>query len=605
MSTAAAVAALPAALLAVWLLLRSPLAARTVAAPTADRWHERPTPLLGGIGIFAGFSIGLWLTVGVGAIPMTEALAGIYAGASLLFLAGLVDDVRALPPAVKLALQIAAGVIVIATGTDVQLIHSRPVAWALALLWLVGITNAFNLLDNMDGLAATLAAIAFTFFAIDALTIHPNDTILALSIAGALACVGFLPFNLRPGGKALMFMGDSGSQLLGFLLAALGLSASWKVAGSTVATLLLPVLVLAVPILDTSLVTVVRLLEGRPVYQGGRDHSSHRLVRFGLSERNVVLLLALIAAALGGTSLAYNVLDDQRLALVGVLITFVLLVQFASFLADVERRVTPEEELPGLLQTFAVHWRRLVEVVVDFWLISGAFLAAYVIQFGWPGTVTQRHMATVTLPIVIAARYLAFIPFGLYRSVWRYAGSRDVVAIVSAVVVSEVVAFAYIGVTHSFGDFSRAFFIVDALLCTAAIGASRFAERFIVRGVRSYRDRTGRRTLIVGAGRTGRSLQRELRETAGERVLGFVDDNPRLRRRRVQGAPVLGGTHELQRLLDRTAPDVVLVTIPDAPRERLDAIVAACAEAHIDCRFVRREIDLDPRVVLNTVGDAE
>ena len=603
MSTAAAVAALPAALLAVWLLLRSPLAARVVANPSADRWHEKPTPLLGGVGIFAGFTVGLWLTVAVGAIPLTRELGGIYAGIALLFAAGFVDDIRALSPLVKLVIQIGAAVVVLATGTDVQLIHEHVIAWALAIFWLVGMTNAFNLLDNMDGLAATLAAIAFTFFAIDAVTIHPNDTILALSLAGALSCAGFLPFNLRPSGKALVFMGDSGSQVLGFALAALGLSASWKVAGSTVATLLLPVLVLAVPILDTTLVTVARLLEGRPIYQGGRDHSSHRLVRFGLSERHAVLLLALIAAGLGATSLAYNVLDDQRLALVGVLVTFVLLVQFASFLADVERRVSPDEDAPGLLQAFAVHWRRLVEVVVDFWLITGAFALAFALKFGWPGTVNQRHLAEVTLPIVIAARYLAFIPFGLYRSIWRYAGSRDLVAIVSAVALSEVVALAYINLTQTMGDFSRSFFVVDGLICAAAIGGSRFAERMIVRGLRSYRDRAGRRTIIVGAGRSGRSLQRELRETAGERVLGFVDDNPRLRRRRVQGVKVLGGTHELERLVAEEVPDIVLVTIPDAPRERLDAIVAACNEHGVACRFVRREIDLDPRVILNTAAE--
>jgi UDP-GlcNAc:undecaprenyl-phosphate GlcNAc-1-phosphate transferase len=574
-----------------------------VAAPSADRWHEKPTPLLGGIGIFTGFTAGLWLAIAVGAIPLTKELGGIYAGVALLFVAGFVDDLRALTPLVKLGVQIAAAVTVLATGTDVQLIHTHVIGWALAIVWLVGMTNAFNLLDNMDGLAATLAGIAFGFFAIDAVTIHPNDTILALSLAGALSCAGFLPYNLRPRGKALVFMGDSGSQLLGFALAALGLSASWKVAGSTVATLLLPVLVLAVPILDTTLVTVVRLLEGRPIYQGGRDHSSHRLVRFGLSESNAVFLLALIAAALGATSLAYNVLDDQRIALVGVLVTFVLLVQFASFLADVERRATPNTEVPGILHTFAVHWRRLVEVVVDFGLITAAFAAAYALKFGWPGTVGQRHLAEVTLPIVIAARYLAFIPLGLYRSIWRYAGSRDLVAIVSAVVISEVVALAYINLTQTMGDFSRSFFVVDGLLCAATIGASRYAERVIVQGMRSYRDRAGRRTLIVGAGRSGRSLQRELRETAGERVLGFVDDNPRLRRRRVQGVQVVGGAHELPRLLEKLQPDVVLVTIPDAPRDRLSAVVDACRDAGVDCRFVRREIDLDPVVVLNTVGE--
>ncbi|MFL5955264.1 MAG: hypothetical protein ACJ76I_14270 [Gaiellaceae bacterium] len=597
MSTIAAVAALPATALAVWLLLRSPVATRLVAAPSADRWHERPTPLFGGVGIFLGITAGLWLAIAVGAVPLTKEIAGIYGGISILFVAGFVDDLRALPPVAKLALQVAAAVLVLATGTDVQLIHNHVIAWALALLWLVGMTNAFNLLDNMDGLAATLAGIAFLFFAIDAVTIHPSHTILALALAGALACAGFLPFNLRRHGKALVFMGDSGSQVLGFTLAALGLSASWKVAGTTVATLLLPILVLAVPILDTTLVTIVRLLEGRPISQGGRDHSSHRLVRFGLSEKHAVLLLAVIASTLGATSLAYNVLDDQRLALVGVLVTFVLLVQFASFLADVEKR-PPGVEAPGLLQTFAVHWRRLVEVLVDFFLIAGAFAAAYALEFGWPGTTNQRHIALVTLPIVIAARYLAFVPFGLYRSIWRYAGARDVAAIGSAVAVSEVVALSYIALTRDLADFSRSFFIVDALLCTVVIGGSRLVERALVTGLRTFHARTGRRTLIVGAGRTGRSLMRELRETAGERVVAFVDDNPRLRRRRVHGVPVAGATFELPRLLARFEPDIVLVTIPDAGKERLDEIVAACAGADIECRFVRREIDLDPRVVL-------
>lgn len=603
MSTAIAAVAFPASLLTVYVLLRSPLARRLVAAPSADRWHEHSTPLLGGLGIFCGITAGLGLSIAAGGVPLTKGIAGIYGGIAVLFVAGLVDDLHALPPLAKLGLQIGAAVLVLATGTDVQLIHQQVIAWALALIWLVGMTNAFNLLDNMDGLAATLAGIAFAFFAIDAVTVHPNHTMLALAMAGALSCAGFLPFNLRLHGKALVFMGDSGSQVLGFTLAALGLAGSWKVAGTTVATFLLPILVLAVPILDTTLVTVARLLEGRPIYEGGRDHSSHRLVRFGLSEKHVVLLLALIAAALGTTSLAYNVLDDQRLALVGVLVTFFLLVQFASFLADIEHRATPADASVGVFGAFTVHSRRLVEVVVDFALIGGAFAAAYSVQFGWPGTVNQRHIAEVTLPILIAARYLAFVPFGLYRSIWRYAGSRDAAAIALAVVVSEVVAFAYIAATQPMGDFSRPFFIVDALFCTAAIGASRLAERVIVVGLRSHRNRDGSRTIVVGAGRTGRSLMRELKETSGERVIGFIDDNPQLRRRRVHGVRVLGGTHELARIVERHTPDAVVVTIPDAPRERLDAIIEVCAGQGIACRFVRREIDLDPRVVLGSSAD--
>jgi UDP-GlcNAc:undecaprenyl-phosphate/decaprenyl-phosphate GlcNAc-1-phosphate transferase len=601
-TSAVAIVALPASAVAIWLLLASPLARRLVALPSADRWHDAPTPLLGGVGIFVGFSAGLWLAALAGAFQVDTSLVGIYAGCAIVFLAGLADDLFSLPPPAKLAAQLGGAAVVLATGTHVQLIDNRIVGDAVAILWLVGVTNAFNLLDNMDGLAATLAAIAFGFFAVDAVTVHPNHMSLVFALAGALACVGFLPFNLRPRGRALVFMGDSGSQALGFALAALGLSASWRVAGTTVATLILPILVLAVPILDTALVTVARLLEGRPIYEGGRDHSSHRLVRFGLSEKHAVALLALIAACIGGSSLAYTVLDNQRYTIAGVVLTFVLLVQFASFLADIDRRPGGGQTV-GLTQAFAVHWRRIVEVIVDCGVITASFLAAFVIEFGWPGTTDQRFIGLLTLPVLLAARYLAFIPFGLYRSVWRYAGAREAFAIASAVILSEVVTLSFMVLTQNMRDFSRSFFIVDALICMIAVGGSRFAERAIVTSARSVRDRTARRSLIVGAGRTGRSLTRELRETAGERVVGFVDDNPRLRRRRVHGVHVVGTSEEMPRLLERTKPDVVLITIPNAPRETLDAVVDACFQAGVTCRFVRREIDLDPHVVLGSTAE--
>ena len=258
-----------------------------------------------------------------------------------MFAIGLADDLHALPPLAKLGGQIAAAVLVIVTGTQVQIVSNDILATAIALVWLVGMTNAFNLLDNMDGLAATLAVIACTYFAVDTFTHDPNTLVQVLALALALACCGFLPFNLRIGKPAAVFMGDSGSQVIGFALAALSLSASWKLAGTTVATLLLPIIILAVPILDTALVIVVRLLEGRPIYQGGRDHTSHRLVYYGLSEKRAVILLALISAGLGATSLGYTVLPNTRLTAIGVLLTFALLVQFGSFLAAVEAGPCP------------------------------------------------------------------------------------------------------------------------------------------------------------------------------------------------------------------------------------------------------------------------
>src|SRR3954449_9894178 len=257
MSSAIVTIAFPTTLVTLWYLLRTPLARRVVAAPTKDRWHTTATPLLGGVGIYAGFLAGVGAALAVGAIPANGETLGILAGATILFVAGFADDVFSLGPIAKLAAQVLAAGAVLAGGTTMQLIHNDLIAGAIAVLWLVGMTNAFNLLDNMDGLAATLAATAGIFFAIDAFTVHPSDLVATLSLAIFFACLGFLPYNLRLTRPAEVFMGDSGSQVLGFTLGARGLASSWTVAGSTGATLPLPILVLAVPILDTALVTIV------------------------------------------------------------------------------------------------------------------------------------------------------------------------------------------------------------------------------------------------------------------------------------------------------------------------------------------------------------
>jgi UDP-GlcNAc:undecaprenyl-phosphate GlcNAc-1-phosphate transferase len=599
----AALAALPASLLTIRGLLHTPAARHVVAAPRADRWHTRSTPLLGGSGIFAGLLVAAGVAVAADLVPASRELGGILGGCAILFAAGLLDDVFHLPPLAKLGAQGAAAALVLVAGVRVEIVHNDVAATVLGVVWIVAMTNAFNLLDNMDGLAATLAAIACAFFAIDAYTVHPSNLVAALSLGVCFACVGFLPYNLRLRRPAAVFMGDSGSQVLGFVLAALGLASSWTVAGSTVATLLLPVLVLAVPILDTTLVTIVRLLEGRPVTRGGRDHTSHRLVYQGLSDKRAVVLLCVVSAALGLTSLAYNVLDDTRVTLAGVLITFAFLLQFGSYLADVNRAPI-ESDTTSFVRSLFVHRRRLVEVLVDFALIAASFTVAYIIRVEGTGSIWDRHLFNLALPAVLVARYVVFIAFGLYRGVWRYAGARDALSIFGAVVLSECAAFAFLSLTLSWRDFPRGIFVIDALICTFLIGASRFWERGVAHALRSVMERGAQeRTLIVGAGRSGRSLLRELRETKGVRVVGFVDDDPDFRRRRIQGVPVVARLDEIGWALGRLTPDTVLVTIPAAERERLDAVVEACRRADVQCRFVRRQIDLEPGAVLGVTAE--
>jgi UDP-GlcNAc:undecaprenyl-phosphate GlcNAc-1-phosphate transferase len=246
-----------------------------------------------------------------------------------------------------------------------------------------------------------------------------------------------------------------------------------------------------------------------------------------------------------------------------------------------------------------VYTRRIAEVAVDGALISASFLAAYLLRFDGVGTTNQRHFFLLSLPVLLFCRYVALLLLGMYAGVWRYASARDALRALTACFVSAIGALGIVVLTQgNLGDFSRSVFIIDALICSVAITAARFAERAIVHAIDLARHNEGRRVLIVGAGRTGRSMLRELRETAGERVIGFVDDDPGLRGRRLNGVRVVGGTASIGAVLERVHPDIVFVTIPTAPEERLNAIVQACEEREINCRFVRRDTDVDPRVIL-------
>jgi UDP-GlcNAc:undecaprenyl-phosphate GlcNAc-1-phosphate transferase len=264
-----------------------------VDRPAERKLHTRPIPLLGGVAIYAAVIGSLLL------YPERKELVqltGIVLGASWISFWGLWDDRFGLPPIVKLLAQIVAGGILVAVGIHVSL----PVpAWAdiaLTLLWVVGITNAFNLLDNMDGLSGGVAAVAAAWFLLMAAM---NGQYLVGGLAAGVlgACLGFLIHNFNPAG---IFMGDSGSLFLGFLMAVLGIKLRFP-ANVNWVTWMVPILVLGVPIFDTTLVFFSRLKRRKnPFTTPGKDHVSHRLTRIGWTRREVVLLLYLAGCALGG-----------------------------------------------------------------------------------------------------------------------------------------------------------------------------------------------------------------------------------------------------------------------------------------------------------------
>ncbi|MDD5440188.1 MAG: MraY family glycosyltransferase [Candidatus Omnitrophica bacterium] len=257
--------------------------------PEKKKAHAHPTPLLGGAAIYLAVMISLTFS---GQLP--EYFMGIYIGATMLLLLGLVDDKMGMMPEMKLCVQTLAALAAFKFGLHVTTIEDYYLSMFFTVFWIVGITNAFNLLDNLNGLSSGIAAIASLVFCIITALDHDFSTaILASSIIGA--CIGFLRYNFP---RAHVFMGDAGSLVLGFLLACVAISGSWAT-DQIHLSLSIPIVILGYPIFDTSLVTVIRLLEKRSIFQGGKDHSSHILAMAGFRKKNAVLLIFSICAALG------------------------------------------------------------------------------------------------------------------------------------------------------------------------------------------------------------------------------------------------------------------------------------------------------------------
>lgn len=264
-----------------------------VDQPSARKLHVKPIPLLGGGAIYVGVVLALWLA---GNPFRSSELAGILIGATILALMGLWDDRRPLGAGLKLLIQLGTAAVLTLSGVQVQLPIPQPLNFLITLIWIVGITNAINLLDNMDGLSGGICAIAAAFFALLAAM---NGQVLVGALAAAVmgACLGFLVYNFNP---ASIFMGDAGALFLGFVLAGLGIKLRFPNAPTPLMTWMVPVLVLGVPIFDTTLVTISRLRRGvNPLTTAGKDHTSHRLTRLGLSHREAVMTLYLAAGACG------------------------------------------------------------------------------------------------------------------------------------------------------------------------------------------------------------------------------------------------------------------------------------------------------------------
>lgn len=548
-----------------------------VSRPKADRWNARSIPLMGGVALYLGVTTGVLCFA-----EFTQEMVGVLLGGTLIFILGIIDDVLQIKPSSKFLGQILASCVVIYAGLKFDLIPNPFLNLFLTLLWLVGITNAFNLLDNMDGLSAGVAAISsLTTFVFSLIQGLPAISVLSLSILGA--SLGFLVFNFNP---ARIFMGDCGSLFLGFTLACTTILGSWEQASNLFGILAVPSLALGVPIFDTLLVTVSRILSGRAVSAGGRDHTSHRLVALGMSERKAVLSLYALCAALGCIAI-FSILFNLVLSGLVTMLSIVVLAVFGLYLGQKKvYRYGPEgvrssrDEASGFYSSFIRHKTRILEVTIDIGLIALAFLAAYVLRFDGAIPEELYGQVTATLPALIAIKLSLFYYFGLYRIIWAYMDVYDLVTIGKAVTAGTIVTvLALLGLTH-FDGFSRVVFVLDGFFLLVLVAGSRTLFR-LFREYFAGLPRRGRRLLIVGAGDAGEMILREIRNNPElpYQPVGFIDDDVSKGGKRIHGLPVFGGRERIPGVARKERVDEILIAIPSLSESERLGIEALCEAA--------------------------
>jgi len=562
-----------------------------VSMPRKDRWHSRPTPALGGVGMFVAFGISMLVMILIrGDWTIYQTRWSMIISAVLMFALGLYDDFKTIKPPTKLIGQLLAATIVIFWGDTRIDFFPWPIAnILLTYFWLIGITNAINLLDNMDGLAGGIALIAsgmlaYFFWKSDQLVLLQ----LTLTLSGAI--LGFLVFNFPP---ARIFMGDSGSMFLGFLMAALAIARQTQ-ASNVFAALGVPTLLLLLPILDTSLVAITRMLRGQSPIQGGTDHTSHRLIAFGLSERQAILVLYSVALVSGVAAASIEALDYD-LSLVIIPILLIGLALFVAYLGRL-RMVSEPSQTKGSLARLVgnlTYKRRVFEIILDLMLIGSSYYLAFWTRFGLDMTTQSMDLFLQSWPMALGLAYLAFFSFGIYRGVWRYVGLNDLLRYVGAVVATSIAGWIISQVLFSGNGYGVDIFLLFAIFLLLGLAGSRVSFQVLDRWSDERKNKAGKiSVLIYGADDAGElALRWMLRNPEmGYKPVGFIDDQGTNRGKLIHDVRVLGGVEQINaHLIDIQGVVVTnraLLATPQGTK-----LTDKCRERGIWIRWLRIEFE--------------
>ena len=526
--------------------------------------HPGDMPLGGGL-VLGAVALLAFVVIGVRGYPAV-ALANVLAGAACLFAFGFWDDAYPQKPRTKLLAQLAAATLVILSGVTFPLGPGMEwVAVPLTLFWFVGLCNAFNLIDNMDGMLPGVAAATAVFVGFFAFATGRTATgLFSWAIAGA--CLGILRHNLPP---ARILLGDSGSMFLGFLLAGLAIGDSWQGMTHMGLTVLVPAMLFVVPIFNVTFVTLTRKLGGRPVSRGQADHINHHLLAHGLSHGRTLAVVYTLSVVGGVLGLMAITVAPRTYAAVAVF--FVVTLFYAgAFLYDgrVQKHFPDfllKPSCRGWAQSSRYRWFTLFGAISgDVLLGFVALYLAFYLRFDGVIPADQLQNMAAVLPYLLLCRVGLALMMGTYDTKWRFASTLDTFRLVGTVLLGSLL-FATLLLPLRLPSFPRTVVVVEGMLTLFFVASTRLGIRRLGEVITPERDaREGKRTIIAGSSDGVISAYREIRARNGGdyHVIGFAEADPRIARGQTQGIPVLGPISRLVPLARLAGAEHVILAYP-------------------------------------------
>jgi UDP-GlcNAc:undecaprenyl-phosphate GlcNAc-1-phosphate transferase len=588
--------------------------------PGGRKIHDKPIPRLGGISIFVTFNLILVMLSEIeffffpsNFLAETKFAWLVVASAIMLGL-GTVDDFRRIPPSIKFFFQIIAGLIVALACVKIQVI-TLPFGtidlgiWSIpvTIFWVVAITNAINLLDGLDGLAAgTSLIICLAMFGISLLNQNIGIALCSAILAGSI--LGFLKYNFHP---ASIFLGDSGAYFLGFILSVLPLLGGLK--GTTTFAILVPILALGLPIMDTALSMVRRLLrslhimeideeknevkffflDGFSMFRADRGHIHHRLLQMGFTQRKAVILLYAISLILGGLAFSSVYFKNINYAL------FLTTIGLASYigvkkLGYSEIQILRNGSLLPLFDAPVVNIR-ILRFFVDMAFIALSYYLAFLLRFEGTFEPSTKEYYLMTIPLVLTIKMGIFYLSGLYKGAWRYTSVSDVVKMVKAVALGCFVSALIVWAIPGYGVISLSVLIIDFnilfFLVTGARTSFRILEHFHISN-----NHHGRKILIFGVDKSSIQALNEFINNPRLDLspVGFIDEDQRNQGKQVNGYPILGSLDSLETILANNPISDVIVTGNNISEKKLDQLSQICSDHHISLRRFETHLEEIP-----------